>query len=241
MTAPLAALFRVRDALASVRSDLTNLFTLQLGDVLTDVPESAEAELWQQPGFASVPAVATAGQGAAQFVVITRGDRDFAISGRDKRAADIYKNLAPGDTCVYATSGMARLILKANGTIALITTDTNSDSGRTMYLSMSPKGPSGDPEIRLETPFFKAWVDGSGLHLLDRSGAQVDFGSVGGVPSPFSAISSFFKVTAAVVKIAGAATMIGKGPAYQQAGLAPNPGPVAPGSSTGSGSVAISI
>ncbi len=241
MTAPLGATFRIRDALGSTRDDETNLVTLQMGDVITEEPEAQETELMQQPGFASRPADATPGKAAAQYVTITRSDRDLAVAGRDKRAADIYKNLGPGDTCVYATSGAARLLLKANGTIAAITTDTNDDSGRTMYVAMSAKGPSGGPELRLETPFFKAWIDASGLHMVDRSGAKLDFGSVGGVPSPFDAVTSFFKIAAAIVKIEGAATMIGKGPTYQQAGLAPNPGPVAPGSSTGSSSVAVSL
>ena len=224
MTAPLSALIRVRDALASARNELTNLFTLQLGDVLSDVPESNEAELFQQPGFASCPAAATPGQAAAQFVVITRGDRDFAIAGRDKRAADIYKNLSPGDTCVYATSGMARILLKANGDIVFLTTDTNDDSGRSMFLRISPKGVLGTPEIRLHTPFFALWIDGTGFHAHDRSGAKIDFGSLG-APSPLSALTAILTLTAATINLKGT-TKVGEGPVYMQGAVTPSPAPV---------------
>jgi hypothetical protein len=224
MAPPFSAFIRVRDVLASIRSEVTNLLSFQLGDVLSDVPESNEAELWQQPGFASLPADPTPGQSAAQFLVITRGDRDFAIAGRDKRAADIYKNLKPGDTCIYATSGMARLVLKGNGDIVLLTTDTNEDSGRTIFFRLSPNGVLGTPEIRLHTPFFELWIDGTGFHAHDRSGAKIDFGSLG-APDPISALSAILTLTASTLNLKGT-VKVGAGPVYMQGAVTPTPEPV---------------
>ena len=109
------------DILKSVKSAATGLITAQTGDVVSSQVVSDNAEWWQHVGFCSRPAVPTAGSKAAQCVSVRRSDNDAIIASRDARGTSIYGNLADGETCVYACSSAARVLLKADGSANVYT------------------------------------------------------------------------------------------------------------------------
>lgn len=214
------ALVRIRQVLASIRNEVTNLLSAQLGDVFSEQPESQEAETFQHFGFASRPAKAVAGKSAGQVVTLDRSDRDLIVAERDSRAAQMYANLGDGETAVFASAGAARMLCKADGSVNLYTTFTNDDSGRGVFLRITPK------EFRFEAPWGRFWFDETGFHIVDRSGARIDGGSLGGLPDPFSQLSSMVTIEAAGVLVDGGNVKLGKGTVYTSVVGNLTPGPV---------------
>lgn len=115
------------DVLKTSLSTATNLIVAQLGNAVTQVATSDDAEWWQHVGFASRPRVPTPGQGAAQVVVITRSDHDAVIASKDDRAAGIYGQLADGETAVFASVvGGGLAVFKADGSIVVTAGDNQA-------------------------------------------------------------------------------------------------------------------
>lgn len=214
------ALVRIRQVLASIRDELTNLLSHQLGDVFSEQPESQQAEVFQHFGFASRPAKASPGKGAGQVITLDRSDRDLVVAERDDRAAQMYANLGDGETAVFASAGAARMLCKADGSVNLYTTFTNDDTGRGVFLRITPS------EFRFEAPWGRFWFDASGFHIVDRSGARIDGGGLGGLPDPLSQVSSMVTIEAASVSVDGGCVKLGKGTIYTSVVGNATPGPV---------------
>lgn len=149
------------DVLGSACETKTKTILIQAGDVVASEVASVDAELWQTCGVASRPANATPGQAAAQAIMMRRSDRDVCLAIRDTRANAMYGTLAPGETCIYATTGQARALLKADGSISLVTTSDNASTGTSVILKISPTAlefaaPWGG--IKFDSAGFKVWT-----------------------------------------------------------------------------------
>src|SRR4051812_3021453 len=94
----------------------TTQATSPLTDGEDDVEQYGEIEMMSQLGVDACPAEAD-DSGQAQGVVCESigGSTAVCIGAIDRRNADIYGNLSPGDTCVHATGplGVAQCLLKA--------------------------------------------------------------------------------------------------------------------------------
>lgn len=127
-----------KDILFAGLDKATATILCQLGNATDQVADSDSAELWQQPGFWSLPAAPTQGKPSCQAVVLKRSDRDIIIATRDLRSSSIYGNLKPGETCVGASTGQARTLYKANGAIIGYTTRDNTPSGQSVINYTGP-------------------------------------------------------------------------------------------------------
>lgn len=167
MTAPsLTEAFQVGvHILKTFISDKTKKILAQTGDINGQGQVDGEnVEWWQHVGFASRPAKAELGKTAAEAIVLRQGGHDVAFASQDLRGLDLYGKLAEGETCLYAAGSdggaQARVLLKADGTIAVMTTEGNADGGKSMGL------------------FIK--TDGS-ISMVSSTGAALLIGTDGGI------------------------------------------------------------
>lgn len=192
------------DILTSRQDDATGTLLLQTGDVLAGTTESDDCEFYQQPGFASRPAVPTPGQAAAQAVVVRQSDHDVVIAVRDPRSQAIYGNLAAGESCLYAPASQARVMLKADGGVVIYTTDDNTKDGRGIYFKISPtKG------LEYSCPWGRMNFGPLGFHVVHSGGARIDLGAVGGLPGPLASLGSYAKLEGGITSIKGGAVSLG--------------------------------
>ena len=161
------------DIMSAVLDSTTKAILLQLGDSTTGTATANRAELFQQAGFASMPAAPTQGSASCQSVAIKTPRGPIIIATRDTRASSIYGSLKPGETCVYATTGMARVLLKKSGSITLYTTDDNTASGVSITASLSPDG------FAVHTPWGAIVLDSNGITLASQGGASLTLDASG--------------------------------------------------------------
>lgn len=169
-----SALFDFADVLVTVLNRTTKVIQAQIGDATGATPDSDDAEWWQASGFASLPAAPTQGSGggACQAVVLKHGDRDVIIASRDTRNSGIYGNLKSGETCVYAATGQARTLYKANGAIVHYTTADNTSSGTGVSAYFGPD------KIQLINQWGAITIDSNGI-TLTSGGASLQLTPTG--------------------------------------------------------------
>lgn len=148
------------DVLSAVIDATTKIPLLQIGDAVSSTAMADRAEHWQQAGFTSIPAAPTAGSPSCQVISIKQGGRRAIIATRDARASTIYGSLKPGETCVYATAGQARVMLKKDGSITRVTTSDNTPGGVTISDRLGPDG------WTLTTPWGELSLTAQGLSLM---------------------------------------------------------------------------
>lgn len=185
------------DVLASERDATVGTILLQLGDSVVGDVESQAAEQWQQSGFASRPAVAAYGRSSCQVIGIRQGDRDVVIAQRDARSAAIYGELETGETCVYATAGMARVLFKADGSVTMLTTSDNTSSGTTLTMTLSPT-----QGFIVSTPWGGISIGPNGFQAFTQDGTSWG-GSIG------LSSSGVCQVTGAAFKAATSQCLLG--------------------------------
>ena len=211
------------DILKSTVSDKTGRILLQTGNAIGQVAGSDNVEQWQHNGFASRAPAAVPGKKAAQAVVVRRGSNDISLAEQDERGLELYGNLADGETCVYAAgadgASQGRALFKNDGSVSLLTTDTNTKDGKVVSLRVAPT------EMRFTAPWGSLVFDASGLHIKTKSGnTRLDMGgiSIPGLPSALTApLSSYICLTAGVIKNAAASVFNGAGSTFQPATFAP--------------------
>jgi hypothetical protein len=132
------------DILTTVVNATTKKILAQLGDVHKETTDADNAEWWQHVGFASRPPKPEAGKKAAQAAVLRAGDHDVIIASQDLRGLELYGQLAPGETALYASGedgkGQARILLKKDGSINLFTKAGNATGGKGMGIFVNPDG-----------------------------------------------------------------------------------------------------
>ncbi len=216
----LKGLFQIGvDILKSTVDAVTNKILFQTGDVGGETTDTDNVESWQHVGFASRPSVPVAGKQAAQAVVIRRGDHDISIASQDLRGLETYGNLKDGETCVYAPgadgNSQGRVIIKADGSVSLYTTDSNTSAGNMVCLRISPTG-----GLEFTSQWGSMVFDQTGFHVRTQAGPRLDMGGISlpGVPEAVTgAFAGYAKLTAPTVAIEGANTVLGMGPILGQA------------------------
>ncbi|MFA5186339.1 MAG: hypothetical protein WC551_07690 [Patescibacteria group bacterium] len=159
--------FRVEECLSCTRDATTGAILLTIGDVLHERVEDSDVPLFQTPGFVSRPAVPDPKASGAEFVVLRSVDSDVAIAGRDLRGHAIAGTLLDGESCVYAPAGQGRILLKADGSVTMYTTSDNTESGDSVFCSISPTG------IKIGGPWGVLSMDSDGVRVLSSKGSAL--------------------------------------------------------------------
>lgn len=133
------------DVLSTEVSDQTKRILARTGDNNGGGSSHGDdVEWWQHVGFASRPANPAPGEAAAQALVMRQSANDIAFASQDARGLEIYGNLQPGETCVFATGAdgkaQARALFKADGSINLFTKEGNAADGKGMGIFLNPDG-----------------------------------------------------------------------------------------------------
>lgn len=191
------------DCLNSIVSTATGAILYQIGDAVSGVVESDNAQAWFPTGLVSRAAVATQGQPSCQATGLRLGDQDIILATQDLRGTAIQGNLGAGETCVFAPGSQASIFLKSTGGVTAMTTDDNTPTGNAVYISLSPT------EHRFHAPFGDAWHDQTGLHLRTWHGAKLDMGGLG-LPAPFNVYNSAITIAADIVSIDAAVLKLGR-------------------------------
>lgn len=212
-----------KDILSTVVDAVSGTILAQIGDVGAQYSDAGNCEWWQHVGYASRPPLPVGGKSAAQCISI-RGSRDAIIASRDTRSNAIYGNLGDGETCVYAAgkdgNAQARVVLKADGSITMMTTDTNTGpdaGGQVVMLRVSPQG-----GFQFTSQWGSMVLDQTGFHVKTAAGPRIDMGgvnfpglsSVPGISSVANSISAYATITAPIVRCAGSSVFLGMGPVY---------------------------
>lgn len=120
----------------------TKAILAQLGESRTEESIADGAEWWQHVGFISRPSKAVPKGESCEGIVVRRSGNDVVISSRDKRGRELAGELKEGETCLYAAGpdgkGQSRVLLKANGAIALYTREGNTEAGQGMAVILDP-------------------------------------------------------------------------------------------------------
>lgn len=189
----------------------TGVITAQTGDAVAKITEANGSEVWQTWGFASIPSPPGAG-GGAQQISLKRSAGDIIICGRDPRTGQIYGNLKAGEVCIFATgadgNAQGRILIKQDGSITLYTTDDNTKGGNGNFIRLSPPDAAGGGGLEVVVAGAKMTLGPNGFHVT-AGAAQIDLGSVNGLPGPLAALGSYFTVTCGSITMNGPLVMLG--------------------------------
>ena len=159
------------DILSATLDAATKTILLQTGSVTENIPRSDNAELWQQCGFASLPAKPIGGVSAAQGIAIRCSDRDRIIATRDTRGQAIYGSLGPGETCIYAGGkdgkSQGRALFKDNGSVTLYTAQGNVAGGPSVTVQLN----ATDGSIAAANQYGALSLGPNGFQIAMRGGA----------------------------------------------------------------------
>lgn len=132
------------------------------------------------------------------------GTQGYAMLANDPRTqSDVSIQLQKGEAIIHNPLGVGFVRMRADGEIALFTTSDNTPDGRSVSLAINSKG------LVFNFPYGRLTFDDTGFHVLHNSGARIDLGAVGGLPSPLDQLSSYVSIKAAVAKVEGVAVKIG--------------------------------
>lgn len=128
----------------------------------------------------------------------------IAILGRvDSKAA--YGNMKEGEMCIHPgdADNASRVMFKADKSIILYTTDNALPTGKGVYLRVAPTA------LEFYAPWGRLVFDATGFHAVTASGARLDMGGIGGLPSPLDTLASYATLSAATVKCEGSVVFLG--------------------------------
>lgn len=128
----------------------------------------------------------------------------YYIIGRPMPHPKWIPNVKSGERILYGPRN-SFIRFKDDGTIFVCAFDGQGDDAKPIYLSVGKDG----WEVR--HPYGKARADKYGFEMSHSSGAAISGGALGGLPAPFSALSSFLNLRAATVNIEAAAVSLGAG------------------------------
>ena len=168
------------DILSTTISKTTGSILAQLGNVVAGTTDSDNAEIWGPGGggFISRPSNPTPGQAACQAVKYSASDRDVIIASRDLRGQLLAGNLQPGESCMYgggATgASQGRILCKADGSVAIFTTQGNAAGGTGVTFQVLPDG-----SINMGGPFGGITINSSGISIVHSSGSGLLLNAAG--------------------------------------------------------------
>lgn len=220
----------------------------QIGDAVTNTVSRDVAELWGPGGFLFRPSKAEPGKQAAEAIVLRAFGHEIILGLRDLRGQKLAKTLKEGELCLYGPgefgTSQGRVLIKQDGSVTLLTTDTNTDEGKVVSFRLSPTS------LTFQAPWGSFIFDASGWHLKTKAGPRMDMGGLQ-VPGLPSQISGFFggyvSFQTPVFRAKASNVFLGAGEVYNPAIWAPvdplalPPSPVSPGKPVQSQSVWVAI
>lgn len=163
------------DVLGSSVDEATGTIILQTGDVSNAFHETDNVEAWQPfcwQGRPSNPKPGTSTP-SCQVLVLRESDNDKAFASRDLRT---QKNgaIQPGEfmACAGGEDGSAqgRILGKANGTIAMYTSEGNVEGGGSIAIQVN-----ATDGVALSTPWGAITISPEGLKIVwGSSGIQLN-------------------------------------------------------------------
>lgn len=175
----------------------TGAVTLGLGDVDAEIALDERVVLLQTPGVVSIPPI------GAETVSLNTSNGYITIAARDIRTGAIAGNVRMGETTVYAPGSQACTMYKNDGSITHMTTQDGTAEGQTVYDRTSATA------FTRFAPWGRETFDKNGYHLFTFSGARLDMGGIGGLPSPLSSLGSWARLSAKMVSIEGSVVALG--------------------------------
>ena len=187
----------------SIPGNFSNSITLDLGNASSGEVYTSSAMLFNSPGIISLPvgpgeSSSTTGEitagntssTAAQAIAYVRNDQWIVLGTRDTRTQDRPGNAGPGDTVVFAQTGRASVICKANGDVVLSTTTTGDATGENMTLSLTTSG------LYFNAPFGKIAFDAAGFRVSTGSGGSF---SLIGTSNPTASTQCFISAACTTI------------------------------------------
>lgn len=169
----------------------TGAITAQIGDVGSGEVLDPAAPVFQAWGFLSLPAPPVPGVSAPESIALKAGSGDILVAGRSVRSAAIAGLIKQGETAIYADGSQAVILEKLDGSINLLTTHDNTNTGRNVQFRIEPvdvdKVQGG---LRFEWPWSRFKIQQDGLHYDSSSGCVLDLSTVT-LTGPFAALSQF--------------------------------------------------
>ena len=126
----------------------------------------------------------------------------FAWLANDPRIQALLPEILPGESFQYGAKGQF-IRCHPDGKISIFTTDDATPNGRSVYSQVAPTG------FTRVAPWGRETFDANGFHVKHVSGARIDLGAIAGLPAPLDALSSYFTVSAQMVRIEGATVSLG--------------------------------
>lgn len=132
------------------------------------------------------------------------------IIAADNASPSLVGNIKAGDTNVAASQGVARLMMKGDGRVALATKDTNKIAGNDVFTQVSPT------EERFWSPWGSRLHDATGFHLRTWHGAKFDMGGFS-LPAPFPSVGSTAMLSVDMMNLDVAILSLGRDIGFTQA------------------------
>lgn len=163
------------DVLGSSVDEETGTVILQTGDIANEFHEADNVEIWGPVNWIARPSTPQPGKANAscQAITIRESDNDKAFAFRDIR---LQKNgaLLPGEfmACAGGEDGNAqgRILGKANGTVALYTSQGNVSGGGSIAIQVN-----ATDGISLATPWGNLTIGPDGIKMAwGTSAIQLD-------------------------------------------------------------------
>jgi hypothetical protein len=159
-----------------------------------DAQDLGELPVWYPCGFAGAPR--TGMQGALDT------DLGAIVGFRDSAIGDFFGILKAGESLQY---GPAQNFVrcKADGSVTAFTTDDGTKDGQSVYHKVAPT------EFVRFAPWGTERFDAGGWHMRHHTGARIEAGGIGGLPSPLDQLGSYVTLSAALAKIEATAITLG--------------------------------
>lgn len=147
--------------------------------------------------------------GACQAYYWWDGSRGYCTLANDPRTQGLLPQSQKGEKFFFGPTG-AFMRFKLDGSISMFTTNDNTVNGRSVSLQVSPKG------LLFSFPYGRLTFDDTGFHVEHNSGAYLDLGAIGGLPTPLDVVSSYVSLGAATFNAEAAAVCLGPGAGQAQ-------------------------
>lgn len=138
----------------------------------------------------------------AEVLCLRTTDGLVPIAGRDIRLNQAFPNPKPGDV-VLVGYGSNFVKLGIDGRISIVTTKDGTPNGAMMQIQLRPDG------FAVLGDWGKLSLDEGGLHVLTHTGARIDLGGIGGLPSPLDELGSYASLAAAICKLEATTVILG--------------------------------
>jgi hypothetical protein len=165
-------------------------------------------ELHSTYGFYSKPLDADS-EGSCYALKAYEGSRCHAWLSYDPRSVQKLPNIKKGESMQYGPKGNFVRCCD-DGRVVMSTSTTPDDplgaNAQNVFLELHPT-----EGLMFASPWGRLEISPRGCHITTRSGARLDLGGIAGIPAPFSSISSYASLKAAMVKVEGAPVSIGAG------------------------------